>query len=931
MFKIAIFLCMIFLSTSFFLMAEDLSPIVPYDLRCEYLKEPLGIDVLNPCLTWKLKNDSNEKGFFQSAYHILISTTLEKLNQNEGDLWDTGKVQQNTLQVIYHGKPLTPGLKVWWKVCVWDHKDRISAYSEPSSWEMGLISDENWAGNWIEPPEELYPRNMTDKEIFNFNPALLFRKTFNVEKNVKKARLYLTGLGYYECFINGNRVGDHQLDPGWTNYSKKIFYAVYDVSNLISSGNNVIGVHVGSGWYNPLPLRMWKRFNLREALTIGIPKVKAMLVIDTKDGKQITINTDENWKVALSPVVKNNVYLGEEYDGRKNPKGWNNDTKFDDSNWKNVVIAKDINLGKLVAQPIPPIKVGERYTPVNSKKISENKYLIDFGQNLAGRIYMMVNGSSGQKIQVRYGELLYPDGNLNPMTAVWGQIKNHQIPEILEKPFTAEQKDTFILNGETNELLTTHFTYHGFRYAEIEGIEDLTSVKEIYAERLHTAVDPNGIFDSSEGILNLIQKMCVETLLSNLHSVQTDCPHREKFGYGGDIVSASEFAMFNFDMSAFYRKVVRDFADEIRPNGGFTETAPFVGIADGGFGGGSGPIAWGSVHPFLLWQLYQYYGDRAIIEEQYPYSKKWLELLVKSAEDGIIKQCIGDHESVVEKQVEVSATAYYYLNAIIMQKLARILGLQTDVEYYQKIAEEIKKKFNDKFFNSTDGKIGIGSQANQSLYHAFNMGTPEQLNQAGNWLINDVVSRNNKLTTGIFGTKYLLGTLCELDRPDLAYEIVMQKECPGWRFMLENGATTLWEHWEFSDNTFSHNHPMFGSVSEWFYKYLGGISPSDNACGFDKVIIKPMFTLPIQKVNCSYESIRGTIISQWEKKNNEISWFLQLPPNCEGTVVLPNLFKKITIDNQDLNSIPCISDYAKEGNKIKFKIQNGKYQIKLFY
>jgi len=929
MLKMLLCVSLFVLFISFSLIAEDLSPMVPYDLRCEYLKEPLGVDLLNPCLTWKLKNNSSEKGIFQTAYRIIASSSLEKLNQNAGDLWDTGKVNQNNLQIQYAGKTLEPGLKVWWKVCVWDQKNRVSEFSEPSFWEMGLISDNNWNANWIEPPDEIYPRNMTDKQIFNFNPALLFRKAFTITDNIEKARLYITGLGYYECYINGIRIRDHQLDPGWTNFSKRVFYSVYDVSNFITNGNNVIGVQIGSGWYNPLPLRMWKRFNLRESLTIGIPKVKAMLVIYTKNGEKITLNTDKNWKVTLSPIIKNNVYLGEEYDGRKDPKGWNENTLFDDSNWKNAIVAKDLNLGKLLAQPIPPIKVGERYSPLNYKKITENKWLVDFGQNMAGRIFMKVKGTEGQRIQVRYGELLYPDGNLNPMTSVWGQIKNHQIPEISDEPFTAEQKDVFILKGDEVETLTTHFTYHGFRYAEIDGVEDFSSIKEIFAERLHTAVEKDGNFETSEGLLNLIQKMCDETLLSNLHSVQTDCPHREKFGYGGDIVAASEFAIFNYDMSAFYRKVVRDFADEIRPNGGFTETAPFVGIADCGLGEGSGPIAWGSVHPLLLWQLYQYYGDKTLIEEQYPYAKKWFELLVKSAENGIIKQCIGDHESVVDKQVEVTATAYYYLNAILLEKLANILNLQEDSKYYQKTAEEIKQKFNNKFFNPAEGKIGIGSQANQTLYYAFSMGTPDQLSMAGNYLINDVISRNNKLTTGIFGTKYLLSTLCELDRQDLAYQIVMQKECPGWRFMLENGATTLWEHWEFSDNTFSHNHPMFGSISEWFYKYLGGISPSDSACGFDKVIIKPMFLLPIQKVNCSYDSIRGEIISQWEKKDHVIDWHIQLPPNCEGNIILPAMFKKITVNEQDLLNNPHISDYKTEGNKIKFKIQNGNYNFKL--
>ncbi len=929
MVKVFFVLCLLFLTLVITIQAEESSPIIPFDLRCEYLKNPLGLDVSNPCLTWKLENPSNEKGLFQSAYQVIVSSDKEKLSKNEGDFWDTGKVQKNELQITYQGKSIPKGTRVWWKVRVWDQKGRISLYSGPAFWETGLLANENWIGKWIEPAIDIYPRNLSGKETIHFNPALLFRKTFNLEKEIEKARLYITGLGYYECFINGKKVGDHELDPGWTNFQKKVFYSVYDISDYLNKKNNIIGVHVGSGWYNPLPLKMWKRFNLREYLTIGIPKVIAQIEVSFEDGSKTIIGTDDTWKTELSPIVKNNIYLGEEYDGRKDPVGWNNSIEFDDSKWKNAFIPDKVNVGSLIAQPIPPIKTGEQYPPIRSERVGENKWIVDFGQNLAGRIYMKVEGPTGQKIQVRYGELLYPDGNLNPMTSVWGQIKNHLIPDISEDPFTAEQKDVFIIKGTGIETLTTRFTYHGFRYIEIDGISEFSNIKEIYAERLYTAVEKNGEIETSEPLLNQIQKMCVETLISNLHSVQTDCPHREKFGYGGDIVSTSEFAIFNFDMSAFYRKVVRDFADEIRSNGGFTETAPFVGIADCGFGEGSAPIAWGSVHPFLLWNLYQYYGDKTIIEEQYQNSKKWFELLVKSAEDGVIKQCIGDHESIVDKQVEVSATAYYYLNAVLLRKLAGILGLKDDENYYNKICEEIKIKFNSKFFDVTNGKVGIGSQANQVLYYSFNMGKQEEITLAGNWLINDVISRNNKLTTGIFGTKYLMSTLCEMDRYDLAYNIVLQKDFPGWGFMLENGATTLWEHWEFSDNTFSHNHPMFGSISEWFYKYLGGISPSDTAYGFDELTVKPMFLLPIQKVNCIYDSVRGKIVSQWEKIDNEINWYLQIPPNCKANIILPDSFEKITLDENELENNTTVSEYTKYKNKVIFKLQNGRYNIKL--
>ncbi|HPP59140.1 MAG TPA: family 78 glycoside hydrolase catalytic domain [Candidatus Hydrogenedens sp.] len=927
MFRIFLFEMIICVSLFIQARADSLSPIHIYDLRCEYLECPLGLDVKNPCLTWKLEAITNERGLFQKSYQILVSSTFDDIKNDIGDLWDTGKVDSDNFQVKYEGKPLLPKTKIWWKVRIWDQKGRVSNYSEPSWWETGLLENENWKGEWIEPPETLYPRNMSDKEIYHFNPALIFRKTLPVEKEIEEARMYISGLGYYECFINGKKVGDHELDPGWTNYSKKVFYSVYDITDYLKKDINIIGAYVGSGWYNPLPLKMWKRYNLREHLTIGIPKLRTDIEISYKDGTKTIIGTDETWKVTLSPIVKNNIYLGEEYDGTKDIEGWNDNPNIDESGWFNAIVNLKPNLGNMIAQPIPPIKVGKKYRPVSIKEIDKQKWLVDFGQNSACRIHIITTGTRGQKIQVRYGELLYPDGSLNPMTSVCGQIKNHDVPEVSDRPFTAEQKDVFILKGVDNEELTTHFTYHGFRYIEIEGLEKITE-NNIWSERLHTAVENVGSLETSETYINQIQKLCTETLLSNLHSVETDCPHREKFGYGGDIVSASEYAMFNYDMSAFYRKVVRDFADEIRPNGGFTETAPFVGIADMGLGDGSGPIAWGTVHPFLLWNLYQYYGDNALIDEQYPHAKKWLELLVKSAKDGIQTQCIGDHESIVPKQEEVTATAYYYLNAVIMQKLAGILGIEEDIKYYELLSQQIKQKFNEKFYAS-DGKIGIGSQANQALYIAFCMGDTNQLQQAGKILVDDVVFRGQKLTTGIFGTKYLLGVLSDLGKSELALGIVEQKEFPGWVHMIENGATTLWEHWDFSDNTFSHNHPMFGSVSEWFYKYLGGIRPTPDACAFNKVILNPMFLLPIEKVNCSYESARGKYFSVWVKHDGYISWELLLPPNCEGTVIVPKQFEKILIDNNELDTCSDIKEIKIIDNNIHFKILSGKYNFQL--
>lgn len=928
---------MLFFFLSFFLLVStsslfaqsenNYSPIIVYGLRCNALEEPLGVDTPHPFLTWKLENPSKERELYQTAYQILVSSSLEKIKNSEGDLWDTGKIEDSAYQIVYGGKPLNKGQKVWWKVRIWDNKGRVSKFSECSWWEMGLICDENWVGKWIEPSEKIYPRNLEEKELFRFNPAILFRNTFSIDKKVKEARLYVSGLGYCIPYINGIRVGNNELDPGWTAYEKRVFYSVFDVTDMVKEGKNVIGALVGSGWYNPLPLKMWRRINLREHLLVGIPKLKAQLELKFEDGSKLCIPTDARWKSHLSPILKNNVYLGEEYDESMEQEGWNL-PEFDDSNWHSVVVNESPGLGRMEAQPIPPIRIGEKYLPKVISKLDEKTYIVDFGQNLAGRIHLRVKNSGGNTIQIRYGELLYPDGKLNPMTSVCGQIKGHSVPGLGEN-FTAEQRDIFVLVSDKERVLTTSFTYHGFRYAEISGITNFDNLIDLYAERLHTAVSPAGFFQCSEDLLNRIQKMCVETLISNLHSVQTDCPHREKFGYGGDIVSASEFAMFNFDMWAFYRKVVRDFSDEIRPNGGFTETAPFVGIADFGFGEGSGPLAWGSVHPILLWQLYQYYGDRLIVEEEYEKAKRWIELLEKSAKDGIQTQCIGDHESIAEKQVEISATAYYYLNAKIMSMLANILNKWEDEKRYAELSSYIGRKFKEKFLD-INGKVGSGTQTNQSLFIALGIASPEERKKAEKILIEDVEKNSRRLTTGIFGTKYLMRMLCEAGAPELALSIVTSKKFPGWGYMLENGATTLWEHWEFSDNVFSHNHPMFGSVSEWFYKDLGGISPEESACGFDKIIIKPEISLLLSNVNCEYESARGKIESSWIKEGEKVKWQLKIPPNTNGKVILQRV-KDVALDGIPVNTHPQIKDFRRVlENRIEFYIPNGSFEFTIY-
>ena len=857
----------------------------PTGLRCEYQANPIGIDAVPPTVSWQITpTDPTARGLRQSAYRILAASSRDLLEQGEGDLWDSGRVASGRqTQVPYGGAALQPGQRVWWCVQVWDQDGGASGFSEVAWWEMGLLGNAGWKGQWIQRDEAPITE---EQDYFKEHPAPLLRKGFAVTKPVRRARAYVSGLGYYELRLNGDRVGDHELDPGWTPYAKRVFYSTYDVTGALQEGDNALGILLGNGWYNPLPMRMWNRFNLREALTVGPPRVMLQLDIEYEDGSTEHIVTDETWKTGASPILKNSVYLGEVYDARREQPGWDR-PGFDDSAWAPAKAAT-VPLGPLQAQPMPPIRVTDTVRPVKITEAAEGVYLFDLGENFAGRVRLRCEGPAGTRIQLRYGELLYPDGSLNPMTAVCGQIKNYTVPEGSEAPSTAWQCDTYILKGGGPETFTPRFTFHGFRYVEVTGYPGTPTLDAIEGQRLHSSVTPASAFACSNDLFNRIQEVTVRTLRSNLHSVQSDCPHREKFGYGGDLVADSAMALYNFDMAAFYVKTVQDYADDVRPNGGFTETAPYVGIGDAGLGEGSGPIGWGTVHPLLQTQLYQHYGEERLLREQYAAGKRWIALLEASSTDGLLPNGIGDHESLVDKDTTLTGSAFFYYNASLMAHLAHILGESQDAAHYQALADRVRDTINAKLFTPETGLYGIGSQANQAF--ALYMDLVPEASRADvlDALLHDIRdTHQGHLSTGIFGTRFLLPVLSDLGHADVAYGIVNQPDFPGWAHMIANGATTLWEHWEFSDNTFSHNHPMFGSVSEWFYSRLAGIRPADEACGFDRIVIQPHVAGDLTWVKAHYDSVRGRIAVDWKIANDRFDLAIRVPVNTTADVYVP--------------------------------------------
>ena len=897
--------------------------VTPQDLTCEYRTEPLGIDVEKPRLGWTLRSD--ERGQRQTAYQVLVAGSPKLLEGDVADLWDSGKViSSESIGVTYAGKPLGSGQRVWWKVRAWDKDDAVSPYSQPAWWEIALLAENDWQGTWIRQNKPLPQR---DEDFYKDRPAPLLRRSFTVTKEIQRARVYVSGLGYYELSVNGQKVGDHVLDPGWTAYAKRVLYATYDVTESLRPGENVLGVVLGGGWYNPLPLRMWGRLNLREHLAVGSPRVILQMNIEYTDGSRESIVTDGKWKVAEGPILTNSVYLGETYDARRGQPGWN-EPSFDDSGWQAAVEA-DQPLGPLKAQSAPPIKVTQTIKPVRLTEPQPGVFVFDMGQNFAGWVRLRVKGKAGTKVTMTCGELLHLDGTVNARTSACGQINKGGARGGPGAPQDAFQRNTYILKGEEQEVYTPRFTFHGFRYVQVTGYPGTPTLDALDGLRLNSAVQPAGWFSCSNKMLNRVQEMTRWTLRSNLQSVQSDCPHREKFGYGGDIAVTAEAAIFNFNMARFYAKTVRDFQDAARPNGGLTETAPYVGIADFGLGQQSGPIGWGTAHPLLQRHLLQYYGDRQIIEEQYKVTGRWIALLESTAEDYLLPGGIGDHEGLAPKSTALTGTAFFYYNVRLAQQLAAATGQQADAQRYEKLAQRIKEALNKRFLDPKTGRYDTGTQANQAIPLALGLVPETSREDALKVLVDDVLQKHDgHLTTGIFGTNYMLQALSEAGRADVACTVVTRHKFPGWGHMLHQGGTTLWEHWAFDEETFSHNHPAFGSVSAWFYKTLAGIQPAPDAIGFDKIIIRPQVVGNLTWVKARYGSIRGPVESSWTIEQDGLKLEIYVPVGTTATVYVPaGRAERVTESGHPASESPGVQLLRTEDRAAVFAVGSGRYQF----
>ncbi|WP_194775340.1 family 78 glycoside hydrolase catalytic domain [Pararhodonellum marinum] len=895
------------------------------NLKTEYLENPLALDTDTPRFSWEI--ESSERGIYQSAYQIQVHTEHEN---EEALWWDSGKkMETENIQIQYSGPKLEKGIRYFWKVKIWDQEDKASGFSEDAFLEMGL-REGDWEAAWIGDGRPMPEKR---EDFYEEMPSPYFRKTFALDKGIKEAKLYITGLGYYEAFLNGERIGDQVLDPGWTNYSKRVLYSTYDVTDHLKSGNNALAVHLGNGWYNPLPLGLFRRFNLREFLAIGAPQLIAQMEITFEDGTQAKIFSDGTWKWAESPLLKNSVYLGEVYDARRNLKGWE-DPDYDDSNWQEVKMMEGPG-GKLEAQMAPPIRHTKTLTPTQITSPEPGIFVVDMGQNFAGWLRLKnLKGESGTEVKMHFGELLFENGRVNGNTTVAGHIKEvWNLSGGPGAPKTAYQEDTYIMNGEGSENYQQTFTFRAYRYVEISGYPGTLTADQIEGIVLNSDLEKAGDFQSSNELFNQVQDVTLWTMLSNVFSIQSDCPGREKFGYGGDIVTAAEAYLYNFDMAQFYTKTVKDFRDDQRPNGGMPETAPYNGIDSEGMGEGSGPIGWQLAYPFVQYQLYLFYGDKAVLEDHYPATKKMVDFMISYAEengDGLVRHGLSDHVALDPKPVELTSAAFYYHNVKLFADFAKILNKEADAKKYGDEAERIKAQINEEFLREDSGQFTEEpSQITQTFGLWYDFPPSQDLrDKAKSVLVSEVMDRHKgHISTGIFGTKMIYDVLRREDLQEVAYTMLNQREYPSYGFMLESGATTLWEHWK-EDLNNSHNHPMFGSVSEWYFRSLGGINPDEAAPGFKRFILKPYIDKD-ESAKVSYYSIRGEILSEWENAENAFNWTIKVPGNTTAEVHLPrHLYDRFEEGNTALDKAHGIKIISDQQDKLVLELGSGVYDFK---
>ncbi|GBF20184.1 MULTISPECIES: alpha-L-rhamnosidase [Arenibacter] len=888
-----------------------------HEPRVEYHENPEGIDVLQPRFSWILKGEGRNRA--QSAYQITVASSLEKLSQDQTDIWDSGKVISNhTNQIVYEGIPLVSATKYYWKVRVWDESDIISTWSTPAYWSMGLLKFSNWQGLFIGHDVGY---NKADKyDSLYLPPARYLRKSFNLNKKIKKATAYTTALGLYELRLNGNKVGEANFLPGWTDYDKRLYYQTFDVTNNLWEGENVIGAVIADGWYAgyigyALLVRLDK---VREFYGVN-PSFMGQIQIEYEDGSMETIASDQTWKSNQGAIREADIIMGETYDARLENTGWDA-PNFDDSQWKRPKVYTYPN-GKLEAYPGTQVKNTEILKPIAMTEPSPGTYVFDLGKNIAGIAELKVQGPKGTKVQLRFGEILKSDG----------QIQTENLRQ-------ARATDTYILKGEGLEVWKPKFTYHGFQYVEVTGFPGKPTLEIITGHVLSSIETNASTFGSSNAMNNTLFKNIKTTQSANFFEIPTDCPQRdERLGWTGDAEIYMRSATYNADVAAFMTKFLIDLDDAQRWYGAYPNFAPFPYSRPNQYA-----PAWMDAGVIIPYNMYKVYNDTRIVEYMYKGMEKFMQFQEDASTDYLRPgggNNWGDWLAVNEETShDFIGASFYGYDAKLMAEMAEALGKTEDAAKYGKLFENIKKAFAQKYILD-DGRTSEDTQTSYALALCFNL-YPRDLAPKGAAILAEKIEKNGfKFSTGFLGTKHVMLALSKYGYDDISYKIFQQTEYPSWGYSVENGSTSIWERWnsytkddaENSDlnakmNSFSHY--AFGSVAEWMFQHAIGIDIEDD--GYRNIIIKPSISKEMDYINGSYKSICGTISSAWNWKGKEVLMNIEIPVNTTAKVHIPTAeISSIKEGNKTLSKVASVTILESNDQETILEIGSGTYSFRV--
>lgn len=853
---------LVFLSFSSIGLVQGQSQCTPSNLKSDHLENPIGIDNPSPRLSWNI--DDARAGAKQTAYQILVGTDSLDVVSGKGNQWDTKKQTASDILVTYAGEKLSPYTKYYWKVKVWDMDNKEST-SSVNSFETGMMNIKNWQGAWI-----------GDGKDINYEPAPYFRKQFTTNKTIKSARAYIAVAGLYELYINGEKIGNHRLDPMYTRFDRRNLYVTYDVTEQLQNGKNAIGVLLGNGWYNHQSKAVW---DFDRAPWRNRPTFCMDLRITYSDGSVETIPTDLSWKTSSGALVFNSIYTGEHYNACLEQKGWNT-PDFDDSQWHGVGY-RGAPSQNVTAQQIRPIHNVLTLPAKSVNKINDHTYVFDFGQNMSGVTKINVSGEAGTEVRIKHGERLFDNGRID-----MSNIDVYYRGDKEKDPF---QTDILILSGNEDEYMAK-FNYKGFRYVEVTSDKPIElNQNSLTAYFMHSDVPPVGNINTSSELIN---KLCWATnnaYLSNLMGYPTDCPQREKNGWTGDGHLAIETALYNFDGITVYEKWLADHRDEQQPNGVLPDIIPTGGW---GYGTDNG-LDWTSTIAIIPWNLYMFYGDSKPLADCYENIKRYVNYVDRISPNHLTIWGRGDWVPVKSRSnKELTSSIYFYADAKILANAAKLFNKQDDYKHYTALAEKIKNAVNEKYLNRETGIYADGSQTELSVPLFWKIVPEDMIAKVAQNLAKKVEEAGFHLDVGVLGAKAILNALSENGYPLTAYKVAAQDTYPSWGWWIVNGATTLLENWDLkAERDISDNHMMFGEIGGWFYKGLGGIFPDPEQPGFKHILLRPNFVKELKHFEAKHNSPYGEIISKWEWKKNTILCEIVIPANSSATLYLPDYVK----------------------------------------